>query len=43
MKTIGIIPLVCQLLINKYSLLIIIIISAFSCSSIKGQQEKNGA
>lgn len=43
MKTIGIIPLARQLLLNKYSLLIIIIISAFSCSYIKGQQEKNGA
>ncbi len=38
-KTIGIIFPGCQLVINKYNLLIIII-SVFSCSSIKGQQKK---
>jgi hypothetical protein len=40
-KTIGIIFPGCQLVINKYNLLIIII-SVFSCSSIKGQQKNEG-
>ena len=39
MKTIGLILPVRRLVINKYNLLIIIIFSAFSCSSIKNQQE----
>ncbi len=39
MKTIGLILPVRRLVINKYNLLIIIIFSAFSCSSVKSQQE----
>jgi hypothetical protein len=39
MKTVGLILPMYRLVINEYNLLIIIMFSAFSCSSLKNQQE----